>query len=232
VIVDSAVAVLKKMTSTLAGLQAFTLTLETGFEVLQPNGQKLEFGSRRTAAIRRPNMARFTHRKRTGEAGELVFDGSDIWAYSPEQNVYATIAQPGDIDAALDFVTIELGIPVPVDDFFSADPSVALARGVVEAMDLGPSTIDGHPGRQIALRKPGVDYQLWISDATALPVRLVITYRDEPGQPQFWAQFLEWNTAPTYAEGRFEFQPPEGAERIRFATYDGTVEEVIEGGAP
>jgi hypothetical protein len=220
VIDDSVVALLKQMTSKVAGLQEFAVTLETGFDVLQPNDQKLEFGSRRTATIRRPDHARFTYQQRSGVAGELVFDGSAIWAYERDQNVYATIEQPGDIDASLDLVTIELGIPVPVSDFFAKDPSIALAADVLEAQDLGTSTIDNQPARHIALRKPGVDYQIWISDATLLPVRVVITYHDEPGQPQFWAQFLNWETAPTNSDAVFAFSPPEGAESIRFATFD------------
>ncbi len=216
----SVVALLKQMTRSVAGLQEFAVTLETGFDVLQPNGQKLEFGSRQTATIRRPDHARFTYQQRSGVAGELVFDGSAIWAYERNQNVFAMIEQPGDIDASLDLVTIELGIPVPISDFFAKDPSIALAADVLEAQDLGNSTIDNQPARHIALRKPGVDYQIWISDATLLPVRVVITYHDEPGQPQFWAQFLNWETETTNSDAVFVFSPPEGAGSIRFATFD------------
>ncbi len=217
---ENAVALLKEMTSKVAGLQEFMVTLETGFDVLQPTGQKLEFGSRRTATIRRPDRARFTYEERSGVTGELVFDGTDIYAYEREQNVYATIEQPGDIDTSIDLVTMELGIPVPVSDFFAADPGVALAAGVLEARDMGSSTINNQPGRQIALRKPGVDYQIWISDATKLPMRTVITYYEEPGQPQFWAQFLSWETTLVNSDAAFEFSPPEGSERIRFGVFD------------
>ncbi len=84
---ENAVALLKEMTSKVAGLSAFKVTLETGFDVLQPTGQKLEFGSRRTATIRRPDRAHFTYEERSGVAGELVFDGTDIYAYEREQNL-------------------------------------------------------------------------------------------------------------------------------------------------
>ncbi|MGI9327050.1 MAG: DUF2092 domain-containing protein [Pseudomonadales bacterium] len=221
---ENAVTLLKQMTSKVASLPQFALTMETGFDVLQPSGQKVEFGSRRTAAILRPDRARLTFEARSGLAGELVFDGTNINAYDREQNVYASVAQPGDIDAAIDLVTGELGISVPASDFFAADPSIALAAGVTEARDLGPSTIDGQPGHHIALRKPGVDYQIWINEATSLPVRVVITYHEEPGQPQFWAQFLQWETAPTGSDAAFEFSPPEGSERIRFGLFDASAE--------
>ena len=225
IIDDSAVAVLKEMTGTLAGLAEFAVTLETGFDVLQPNGQKVEFGSRRSASIRRPDKARFAYQQRSGIVGEIVLDGSEIWAYEKNQNVYASIPQEGDLDASLDFIVNELGIPVPISDFLAEDPSVALAEGVLEAQNLGPSTIDNQPSQHIALRKAGVDYQIWIADANQLPVRLVITYIDEPGQPQFWVQFLEWVTTVSSDDAVFEFSPPEDAERIRFATFDSSVAE-------
>jgi hypothetical protein len=127
---------------------------------------------------------------------------------------------------------VELGIPVPASDFFAADPSITLATGVLGAWDLGPSAIGGHPARQIALRKPGVNYQIWVGDADSLPLRMVITYNEEPGQPQFWVQFLNWDTAPGNPENAFAFKPPEGAERIRFATFDTSVADAAVGDAP
>jgi hypothetical protein len=221
--IDSyALSLLKEMSSKVAGLVEFTVTLETGFDVLQLSGQKLEFGSRRTAKIRRPNLARFTYEERSGLEGELVFDGSNVYAYERDQNVYATIEQPGDIDATVDMMATELGIPVPASDFFAADPGAMLVAGLLEARDLGPSTIDNQPARHVALRKPGVDYQIWINDVTQLPVRTVITYLEEPGQPQFWAQFLNWNTAPEVSRNEFAFLPSEGAELIRFGVFDPT----------
>jgi Predicted periplasmic protein (DUF2092) len=42
-----------------------------------------------------------------------------------------------------------------------------------------------------------VDFQLWIADGDQpLPLRAVLTYRREAGQPQFRAQFSDWNFEP------------------------------------
>jgi hypothetical protein len=82
------------------------------------------------------------------------------------------------------------------------------------------------------LRKPGVNYQVWVDDTSLLPMRVVITYHEEPGQPQFWAQFLDWDTSPASPDDAFDFRPPEGAERIRFATFDSSGEEGAGGDTP
>jgi hypothetical protein len=44
----------------------------------------------------------------------------------------------------------------------------------------------------------------------------VITYKDENGQPQFWADLSNWNLAPDLSDALFAFTPPNGAERIQF----------------
>ena len=46
--------------------------------------------------------------------------------------------------------------------------------------------------------------------------RIVITYKEEEGQPQFRAQFLEWDMEPDDIEKKLNFTPPEGAEKVRF----------------
>jgi hypothetical protein len=44
----------------------------------------------------------------------------------------------------------------------------------------------------------------------------VLTYKRENGQPQFWANFHDWNFAPETPDSLFAFTPAEGAARIQF----------------
>ncbi len=70
----------------------------------------------------------------------------------------------------------------------------------------------------LAVRTAHVDYQLWIARGDApLPWRVKITYKKEEGQPQFWAQFVEWKKEGFFAPSLFAYTPPEGAEKISFA---------------
>lgn len=47
----------------------------------------------------------------------------------------------------------------------------------------------------------GVDFQVWIAQGSEpLPRRIVITYKDEHGQPQFWADFSNWNLSPDLSD--------------------------------
>ena len=73
------------------------------------------------------------------------------------------------------------------------------------------------PVDQIAARLKEVDVQLWV-DQGAIPLlrRVVITYRNDPGQPQFRADFLDWNLRPETVDADFTLTPPAGAEEILF----------------
>ena len=43
-----------------------------------------------------------------------------------------------------------------------------------------------------------------------------LTYTKDKGEPQFRAQFSDWNLAPTVTEATFATAPPPGAQRIAF----------------
>jgi hypothetical protein len=81
------------------------------------------------------------------------------------------------------------------------------------------TTILPQPAHHIAGRTDAVDFQVWISDVAGqpLPQRLVITYPNQPGRPQFRAQFLEWSTRVPSDAATFSFTPPDGARQIGFA---------------
>ena len=64
-----------------------------------------------------------------------------------------------------------------------------------------------------------VDVQLWIAEgARPLPMRVVLTYVDEPGQPQYRANFEGWKTGTSGGPDAFRFSPPKDARRIVFAS--------------
>lgn len=62
-------------------------------------------------------------------------------------------------------------------------------------------------------------------DGDPLLHRIVITYSEEEGQPQFWANLTDWNLTPNNAPSTFLFQPPAGTEEILFNSINPQREE-------
>lgn len=228
---DQVLEILARSNNYLAKLKQFHVTAEFGFDVLQENGQKIEFGSHQEVTIQRPNRFRIDFNRRDGVHGSVIYDGGEVILFSPEEAVYAKAPFKGEIDAALDFLAVELQRPVPLRDFFASNPQELLGAKIESGSYVGETTLAGVLCDHLAMRNDKVDFQIWIAQGSEpLPRRVVITYKNEEGQPQFWGQFQQWKTSPEIGEGFFSYTPTEGAERIPFATLDAEMPK--EGGQP
>jgi hypothetical protein len=210
-----ALRVLETATNHFARMKRFVVVAEVGFDVVQDNGQKIEFGGVRTTLVQRPNQARINSRRRDGVHTVLILDGKNIWYDTPGDNAYGTAPQPGDLDSSLDFVADELDIPQPLSDFLGVDPYKVLTQGLTAGDVVGPSEIDGVACTHLAFRNDVVDFQLWVAETGQLR-NLVITYRGEPGEPQFWGRMKSFDGNPEIAADAFTFTPSGDAERLQF----------------
>ncbi len=214
---QDALAILERSSNFLVKANNFSMHAEIGFDVVQPSGQKIEFGAMRKVTIRRPNRVHIGFQRRDGQAGEVFFNGEDIIMFNKVENAYSKAARPGNIENALEFLTNELKVPIPLQNFISADTDKVIVSEVITGRYGGESIIDGVPCDHLAFQMKEVDYQIWIERGQQpLPRRLVITYKQEEGQPQFWAQIINWDLAPDVSDSSFNFEPPKNAEQIPF----------------
>jgi len=180
--------ILTRMTDFISAAPAFSLVSETGHEVMQNNGQLLEFGSRLTLAIQRPSQAIGRFDSRNGDSSITVLDGEAISVYSGKENIYVydTTGQPGDIDTSLEFLANQLGVPRQLRDFFSKDLTASLGSAMKSGYYVGESMISGVLCDHLALRGEKEDVQVWIARGDEpVPRRILITYRDLEGQPHY-----------------------------------------------
>jgi hypothetical protein len=213
-----AMAIFKHMADFLSQAQRFSVTAEIGFDVVQASGEKLEFGETRQFLIRRPDRARIDITKRDGATSGFRFDGQEIAVFNNREHVYATAAKPGTLDDAIAYFINDLDMRFPLAEIFSTQLAEALPAKVRTAYDVGQERIMGVACEHLAFRGDQADLQLWVAQGDQpLPCRLVITYKAAEGQPQFWAQFSDWNLSPDVPDEQFAFTPPEGAAKIAFA---------------
>jgi hypothetical protein len=217
--------IMMRMTDFISAAPAFSIVSDTGHEVRQKNGHVLEFGSLLTLVIQRPSQANGRFDSRAGDSVTTILDGQAIWVYSAKENIYDTTQQPGDIEASLDTLANQLEVPRQLFDFFSNDLTASLAAAVKSGYYVGESMISGVLCDHLALRGEKEDVQVWIAQGDEpVPRRIVITYREIEGQPQFWAQFISWDFSPDLSDTTFKFSPPQGTKRVRFFT-DISVED-------
>jgi hypothetical protein len=210
-------ATLMKAAEFLAKAQRFSVTTDIGYDVEQDWGQKLEFGATRKLTVRRPDRLAVDITDRDGTRRGFRFDGQQVAFFGLDEKVYATVQKSGDIDAALAYFIRDLQMPLPLAELVSSNLPTILKDRASEAYAVEDATIAGTRCDHIALRNNLVDAQLWIGKGDQpLPQRIVLTYKRANGQPQFWANFHDWNFSPEAPDALFTFTPAEGAARIAF----------------
>jgi hypothetical protein len=207
----------EEMANFLAKAPRLSVTADCSYDVVQDNGQKIEFGELRAITLRRPDRARIEATRRDGVRRGLIFDGKQITAFDLDQKVYATVPKAGTTDAAFDYFKNDLDMRLPLSELFSTSLPQKLSDMLGSARLVAENTINGVATDHIALRGDTADLQLWIArTGDPLPQRLVITYRLAEGQPQYEANFKDWNLAPDVPDSAFTFTPAEGAQEIPF----------------
>lgn len=85
-----AMAILGRMAERLARADGFSVSIRSGYDVVQETGQKIEFGEERKVLLRRPGGLRVEAEQSDGDRRVIVFDGRTISVSDPDQNVYAS----------------------------------------------------------------------------------------------------------------------------------------------
>ena len=210
-------AILMRMAEFMAKTRSFSVDVRDSYDVYQRSGQKIEFGETRKITVVRPDHLRVEIEESNGDKSVVLYDGKDLTMASPSHNVYAQTSKPGSIDDAVVYFVRDLGMKLPF--------AVLLLTTAPNELDQRTKTLDyvektgilGAPAHHLAGRTESVDYQVWIADGDRpLPLRLVLTYRKQKGQPQFRAQFSAWDLAPEVPASLFAFVPPPGAQQISF----------------
>lgn len=209
--------ILKRMAEFLAKTPKFSVNLKASYEVLQESGQKIEFGENRKVIVSRPNGLRVEVEHSDGEKHLVQYDGKEITVFSPSQNVYAQADKPGGIDEAVMYFLRDLGMRLPLAMLLTSRFPEELDRRT-QALDYVEDTmIDGKPVHHLAGRTETVDYQVWISEGDKpLPLQIVLTYKNAEGQPDYRAQFSNWNLNPKINDAQFAFTPPKEVRKISF----------------
>jgi hypothetical protein len=216
VVAEQADRLLKQMSDYIGSADQFTFHADISFDHVLPSGQKLQYSAIEDIALRRPGGL---YVEWHGDLGDRQFwyDGKSVTLYDPAAPFYASEAAPPDIDSMLDSLVPRLDFAPPLADLLYNDPYQTARRRVQYGFYLGINDVNGRSCHTLAFVEQDIDWQIWIDTGPQLiPCKLVITYKTQPGQPQFAAIFTDWNFAPRIAEPIFTPELPPGTEKIPF----------------
>lgn len=215
----AALAALDRMGQALRSLDAFSLTSDTSMEVVLDTGQKVELDGLVTYKVRKPDKL-FVEIKSDRRQRQVFFDGKQLTLYSPRLKYYAQAdTQARTLRELVVNAAQKYGVEFPLSDLFFWGTEAASKDAIASAIHIGAALLDGERADQYAYRQDDVDWQVWISQATSLPKKLVITSLDDPALPRYAAR-LHWDTRTPPDAAAFAFSPPQDAHRIELVKVD------------
>lgn len=214
----AATEILKKMTDHLGSVKQFSVQTQNTLEDLLVSGHRIDIDVSSKVIISRPNMLRA---ERKGDLVDQVFyyNGKQLTLHNPLSKVYATTSAPDTFEGLFKHIYETLGFGVPVSDLVYSDAYPLLMKDVNMAAIIGSTVINGVRCHHLLFSRPGVDFQIWVSEGTdPLPYKYVITDTASVDRLSVITYLTQWNVAPGVQESEFTFIPPKGTELINFIT--------------
>lgn len=216
---------LRKMADTLDGASAYRFRVSAVTDRPTETGQLAQFHRTSEITVARPDRV---YERTDADEGDWSawYDGNNLTVLARDTNVYATEDVPGRIDRMLDHMADEYGLVMPMADLMAGGTYDSLLANVESGSYIGLHTVGDRPCHHLLMRQENIDWQIWI-DAGQPPVprKLVITFKQEPGQPQYVATTDEWDFSPDISPARFEFTPPADAKAISMPDLLGLQQE-------
>jgi len=212
--------ILRAMSKHLAGLKAFSVSVEISNEVITTEGQKLQLNSHSNLLMERPSRFHAARQGRFADA-VLTYDGAMLTLYGKTLNAYVQKEVKGTTDDAIRAIEQGTGLSLPGADLLLSDPYAALTSGATSSGYYGKAYVGGVETYHLAFRTPMVDWQIWVKAGNEpLPMKYVITTKWMTGAPQYSVQMSNWNSKPVISPNQFRFVAPKGAEKVKALPVD------------
>src|SRR5215468_12178013 len=186
-VAEPADRLLKELGAYIGSAQEFTFHADVTFDHVLPSGQKLLFSAAEGVMLQRPGRLYIEWNGDLG-ARQFWYDGKSVTLFDPAMPFYASEAAPPELDTMLAQLLPKLNFIPPLADLLYRDPYKAVRGNIEYGFDLGQADVNGRNCRALAFVAKDIDWQIWIENGPQpTPCKLVITYKNQPSQPQFTA---------------------------------------------
>jgi hypothetical protein len=200
----------------LGGADAFSFHAEIIFDRAFRTGIKVQYAAAMDFAVQRPDQLAINFQSDIG-AKELWYSGSTLTILDAAHKAYATLTVPSLIDGMLEQLADKQKMTIPLSDFAASDPCALVRKQVTYGAYVGIGDVNGVDCDHLIFSSPKADFQLWLDRAAKpIPRKVVITYRDLPGAPEYIAFLSDWKFPKQIPPTRFRPDLPKDAQHIEF----------------
>ena len=213
-----ALQILQSALEKIARAPGITFRAEIANDTPLPSGEKIQFTGVLEVAARRPDRfwSRFTGEQRSNQSW---YDGKTFTHLDAEGKAYASCAAPGKLDDLFTTMKEKLGFTPPLSLLLRENVAQKTLSRIRSGFLVGRGVVGGVSCHHLAFRAEKIDWQAWIAEEGEPVIkRIVITYKQTAGAPQYTATFTDWDFAAAPPESVFAFTPPQGAVQCDFQT--------------
>lgn len=215
-----AIDLLKAMSNRLAAAQTLSFTATSSYESPSRFGPSLVYSTISEVTLQRPDKLRVIT-PGDGAASEFYYDGKQMMAYAPSEDLVAIAEAPSTIDAALQAAYSSAAIYFPFTDMIVADPYGDMADRLTVAFDMGQSqVVGGTTTDMIAIANDKVFAQIWIGATDQLPRMIRVVYADDPLRLRHQVEFSNWQLNSAIDTDTFTSSRASAAQQIPFTRPD------------
>jgi hypothetical protein len=212
------VDLLQGMSARLAAAKSLSFIAVASYEYPSRLGPPIVYTMRYDVALQRPNQLKIVV-PGDGPASEFVYDGKEMVAFAPAQNLVAVTAAPPTLEGALKQAFDTAAIYFPFTDLLLPEPYAAIAPGAILAYVVGPSSIVGGVKTDMVVwANNDVFLQLWIGAEDKLPRRIRAQFRADPKGLRHDLELSNWQLDGSIAAATFDTAKAKAGQPMAFAT--------------
>jgi hypothetical protein len=216
VVEPEAAALLKAAWEWLAAQESYAFHADVEYDEVYGEETRVRVSGRADALVRRPDRFKVFFE---GDRGRKTYyyDGKSFVLADLRSRTWAQAPVTGTNDAAVEKIVGSLGVQLPLSDFLVTSAAYD-ASELRAAYVVGESRVAGKRCHHLLVLLDDVDIQVWIeADGNPLFRKLVLTYREQPGMPQFEANFTEWYPSTKLSDYVFTHLPGEDDRKVELA---------------
>ena len=213
--------ILRTMTRTLAEASALTLHVEKTFDETLADGLTVQYSGALDIALRRPDRFYVSYGDDLS-AKEAWYDGKSLILYDHNAEVYGELGAEATIETTIEAVREKYDLALPLGTLLSGNTQEVIEERAERRIYLGLHDVEGTPAHHVIVTAPDMTWQFWIDAGDVpLPLRIVVTFLDEPGEPRSSFLFTDWNLEADLPDELFMPKIPETAALAAFLPSEG-----------
>jgi hypothetical protein len=200
----------------LGSADAFSFHAEILFDKVLTHAVKVQYAAEMNVALQRPDELAVDYHSDLG-GKQFWYQNDTLTIFDEPHQMYASTKVPSSIDAMLDQVEQKQHLTLPLSNLAYSDPCLRIRKQIIYGAYVGVNDVNGVACDHVAFSSRSVDLQLWLDrSGKAVPRKIVINYRTEPGSPEYIAVLSDWKFPKQISESHFVSRIPKDAKRIEF----------------